>query len=861
MQMKTKTINTNTPSWRTLQSKMKLTQELLSLDEIAHNLWWTWNKEPLELFPELDQELWMESGHNPVILLQRISIQRIKEIQHNPSLMDKLNRVIRKYEMYMERKFDTSKPTVSYFSMEYGFSHILRLYSGGLGILAGDYLKEASDSSIKMTGIGLLYRYGYFTQTISPDGHKVAEYEAQNFSELPMKQVLNDDGEPLVLPIPYPGRNVYAHIAEVNIGKTKLYLLNTDIDLNSEFDRRITHQLYGGDWENRIKQEYLLGIGGILLLRKLGIDSDVYHCNEGHAAFLNIQRLVDLIEGKGLNFDQALEVVRASCLYTVHTPVPSGHDYFEESLLGKYMNEFPARLGISWQEFVDMGREHPGSHERFSMSVFALNTCLQANGVSLLHGQVSRKMFQPVWPGYFPEELHVGHVTNGVHMPTWTAKEMKILYENTFGPEIYQDLANPDAWQNIRNVPDEILWEMRLQLKKRFLMYIGEQLKNGCMKDQVSPSKLFSLIEKFNPNALLVGFARRFATYKRAHLLFSDLDRLAKLLNNEKYPVHFIFAGKAHPADVPGQDLIKKIIDISHLPEFAGKIIFLENYDMQLAKRLISGVDIWLNTPTRPLEASGTSGQKALMNGVLNFSVLDGWWYEGYREDAGFCLPAENTYTNVDFQNELDAVFMYYIFEHRILPLYYAHNSKGYSPEWIRYIKNSISNVAPLYTTRRMINDYTEKYYKPLSQRTHLVSSSNYKKARELAQWKADTTANWDKVEVEKVTLSGEKGELYTDSNLNLNDETVCIEIELNKKGMAGDLGIDFVMTKYDIKKNSYDFVLSEEIPCVKKDGDFLIFRLEYEMKKSGMFRYAFRMYPKHPEMSHRMDFAYVRWI
>lgn len=859
--MRTNRNEAGNPSWRTIQSKMKLSNELLPLDELVHNLWWAWSKEALEVFAELDPDLWEKCNRNPVILLQRISFERIEEISKNSILVDKVRIVVRQFEEYMSKRADKSKPSVAYFSMEYGFTHVLKTYSGGLGILAGDYMKEASDSCVDMVAVGLLYRYGYFTQLISPDGHQVAEYEPQNFEELPIKQVFDENGRPMILPVPYPDREVYAYVWKVNIGRVQLYLLDTVNDMNSEFDRQITHQLYGGDWENRIKQEYMLGIGGILLLNKLGIQKDIYHCNEGHAAFIGVQRLLDLIETKRLTFGQALEVVRASGLYTVHTPVAAGHDYFEEGLLRKYMGSYPERLGISWLDFMDMGRTNPGANEEFSMSVFALNTCLAANGVSLLHGKVSRAMFQPIWPGYFAEELHVGHVTNGVHMPTWTAKEMKKLYEETFDEQFYQDLSNHDIWSKIQQVPDEKLWEIRLQLKKRFLIYTGEQVKNGCIKSQMPPSQVFSIIENFNPNALLVGFARRFATYKRAHLLFSDLKRLSRLVNNEKYPIHFIFAGKAHPNDGIGQDLIKKVIDISLMPEFSGKIIFLENYDMQLAKRLISGVDIWLNTPTRPLEASGTSGEKALMNGVLNFSVLDGWWYEGYREDAGWCLSDQQTYSDNKYQDEIDAVSIYYMFEHKILPVYYARTSKGYSPEWMQYIKNSIAHIAPEYTTKRMIDDYIKRFYKPLEERSKLLSSNNYSKAKLLAAWKENTSRDWEQVKVESVTIKNKDGELIPEAPLCLNGEQISIEVILDKKGMSGDLGIDFVLTTYDIKKQEHIYISTLEIPQVGSVGSKLYFYLEFNLKKSGIFNYSYRIYPKHPDMAHRMDFAYVKWI
>lgn len=861
--MRIKASNTNAPTWRNVYTQVNLPKELLPLEKLVHNLWWVWNNEAADLFAELDPALWRETGHNPVLLLQKISYERIDEILKDAALMAKVKSVVKSFDKYMSEKYDTSKPSIAYFSMEYGFTHVLKIYSGGLGVLAGDYLKEASDSHVDLVGVGFLYRYGYFTQSISPDGQQVANYEPQNFGELPLEPVLNEDGNQMILAVPYPDRDVYANVWKVNVGRIILYLLDTDIELNSEWDRPITHQLYGGDWENRMKQEYLLGIGGIHLLNKLGIKKDVYHCNEGHAALINVQRLLDLIEGEGLTFNQALEVVRASGLYTVHTPVPAGHDYFDEGLLGKYLGIYPSRLGISWQDFVDMGRENPGSNEKFSMSVFALNTCLEANGVSYLHGIVSKHMFQPVWPGYFPEELHVGHVTNGVHMPTWTAKEMKNLYEKTFDKDFYNDQSNHEIWDNIYSVPDAEMWKLRSALKKRLINYVQEQMKYGWMKNQKAPSAIFSIVDKINPDALLVGFGRRFATYKRAHLLFTDLDRLSKLVNNEKYPVQFLYTGKAHPADGAGQGLIKQIVEISRRPEFLGKIIFLENYDMRLAKRLISGVDIWLNTPTRPLEASGTSGEKALMNGVLNFSVLDGWWYEGYKKDAGWCLTEKRTYTNQAYQDELDASEIYSMFENEILPLYYARNSKGYSPEWIQYIKNSIAKIAPEYTTKRMIDDYINNFYKVEQERTKMVTANNYAKAKELAAWKEDTAAKWDDFTVEQLTFNGQN--LRDGASLAVPNftegEKIVVKVVIDKKDMKGDLGVDCVIVEYDKEKEINKLVWSQEFNLVKKEGSKLYFELSTKARIPGSCSFAYRVFPKHPDMAHRMDFAYVRWI
>lgn len=636
--MKVKTNYANAPVWREVNVKSRIPEPLKMLGKMARNIWWAWNDEATEMFRELDPELWQVVGQNPVALLERLSYEKLEALSADSNVLKKINDIYNKFEAYMNEKPDSSRPSVAYFCMEYGLTHVLKIYSGGLGILAGDYLKEASDSNVDMCGIGFLYRYGYFSQSLSMDGQQIANYEAQNFGSLPLERVTDEDGHPMVLDVPYLNYYVHAYVWRVNVGRVPLYLLDTDNEMNSEFDRPITYQLYGGDWENRLKQEILLGIGGVLLLKKLGIKKDVYHCNEGHAALCNVQRLCDYVEG-GMSFNEALEVVRASSLYTVHTPVPAGHDYFDEGLFGKYMGGYPQRMGISWDDLMDLGRINPGDHnERFCMSTFACNTCQEVNGVSWLHGKVSQEMFSGIWKGYFPEENHVGYVTNGVHFPTWCASEWKQLYAKYFDKNFLKDQSNPQIWEKIYSVPDEEVWKTRLALKNKLINYIRNQFRDTWLKNQGDPSRVVSLMDKINPNALLIGFARRFATYKRAHLLFTDLDRLSKIVNNPDYPVQFLFAGKAHPHDGAGQGLIKKIVEISQRPEFLGKIIFLENYDMKLARRLVSGVDIWMNTPTRPLEASGTSGEKALMNGVVNFSVLDGWWLEGYREGAGWAL-------------------------------------------------------------------------------------------------------------------------------------------------------------------------------------------------------------------------------
>ena len=693
--MKIKVSNVNTPNWKEVTVKSRIPEELEKLSEIARNIWWAWNFEATELFRDLDPELWKECGQNPVLLLERMSYEKLEALAKDKVILRRMNEVYTKFRDYMDVKPDEQRPSIAYFSMEYGLSSVLKIYSGGLGVLAGDYLKEASDSNVDLCAVGFLYRYGYFTQTLSMDGQQIANYEAQNFGQLPIERVMDANGQPLIVDVPYLDYFVHANVWRVNVGRISLYLLDTDNEMNSEFDRPITHQLYGGDWENRLKQEILLGIGGILTLKALGIKKDVYHCNEGHAALINVQRICDYV-ATGLTFDQAIELVRASSLYTVHTPVPAGHDYFDEGLFGKYMGGYPSRMGITWDDLMDLGRNNPGDKgERFCMSVFACNTSQEVNGVSWLHGKVSQEMFSSIWKGYFPEESHVGYVTNGVHFPTWSATEWKELYFKYFNENFWFDQSNPKIWEAIYNVPDEEIWKTRMTMKNKLVDYIRKSFRDTWLKNQGDPSRIVSLMDKINPNALLIGFGRRFATYKRAHLLFTDLDRLSKIVNNPDYPVQFLFTGKAHPHDGAGQGLIKRIIEISRRPEFLGKIIFLENYDMQLARRLVSGVDIWLNTPTRPLEASGTSGEKALMNGVVNFSVLDGWWLEGYREGAGWALTEKRTYQNQEHQDQLDAATIYSILETEILPLYYARNKKGYSEGWIKVVKNSIAQIAP----------------------------------------------------------------------------------------------------------------------------------------------------------------------
>ena len=851
--MKIKADYTSAPAWRELTVKSSLPEELNGLNEIAHNLWWVWNYEARDIFRDLDPELYHDVRHNPVQLLERLSFNRKEEIVKDKNLMKRIKKVYEQFKAYMSVEPDHSRPSVAYFCMEYGMHSALKIYSGGLGMLAGDYVKEASDSNVDMCAVGFMYRFGYFTQSLSMDGQQIANYESQDFNSLPIERQLDENGNPLVIDVPYTNYNVHAYVWRVNVGRVKLYLLDTDNELNSEFDKPITHSLYGGDWENRLKQEILLGIGGMQLLKRLGIKKDVYHCNEGHAALCNLQRLCDYIE-EGLTFNQAMELVRASGLYTVHTPVPAGHDYFDEGLFGKYMGGYPQKLGISWDEFIGMGRINPDDkNEKFCMSTFACNTCQEVNGVSMLHGKVSQKMFAPIWKGYFPEENHVGYVTNGVHFPTWAATEWRKLYAKYFDASFMGDQSNQKIWEAIYNCPDDEIWATRMALKNKLFAYIKEQFRETWLKNQGDPSRVVSLLEKMNPNALVIGFCRRFATYKRAHLLFTDVERLSKIVNNEEHPVIFLFAGKAHPADGAGQGLIKKIYEISQRPEFLGKIIFLEDYDFLLARRLVSGVDIWMNTPTRPLEASGTSGEKAEMNGVVNLSVLDGWWLEGYREGAGWALTEKRTYQNQEYQDRLDAATIYGLLENEIVPLYYKKNKKGYSEGWIKVVKNSISQIAPHYTMKRQLDDYYSKFYCKEAARFKEIAADGYRLAKDIAHWKETVAERWDAVNVvssewEVPAAGAETGRKYK------------IRYVINEQGLDDAIGLELV--NIHTNKNGEEHVFSKvPLKVVSREGNNYVFEGLMDPDHSGIFKSAVRMFPKNDLLPHRQDFCYVKWL
>ncbi len=850
-----KKLKINRPHWRTVTVQPRLPEALKGLDELSKNLWWAWNDEAYELFRFMSPRVWEKSEHNPVKLLKEITYEKLLELEKDSYFLGRYHSVYKKFKNYLEQEYRKDVPKIAYFSMEYGIANPLKIYSGGLGILAGDYLKQASDSRVDMIAVGFLYKYGYFTQKLSINGEQMVSYEAQNFSDLPVELQVDEKGSPILVRVALPGRSAYAQIWKVNVGRIPLYLLDTDIERNRPEDREISHYLYGGDNENRLKQEIFLGIGGIRALQALGIHKDVYHCNEGHAAFIGIERINHYRTKYNFTFAEALEIVRASTLYTTHTPVPAGHDAFPEEMIMSYMGHYPDRLKISWEEFVQLGKLNPeDKNEKFSMSHLAANVSQEINAVSSLHGEVTKQMFNEMWPGYFPEESHIGYVTNGVHYQTWAAQKWKNIIDKYFSEASDKLLHNKDVWAKIYEVPDKEIWEVRNQLRADLVDFIVNRINSYWNRRRKDPKQVVAITENINKDVLTLGFARRFATYKRAYLLFTNLERLSKLLNNPDKPVQIIFAGKAHPADKAGQDLIKQIVEISRRKEFIGKIIFLENYDIELAQKLVQGVDVWINTPTRPLEASGTSGMKAVMNGVLNLSVLDGWWVEGYKEGAGWALPQERTYENQEFQNQLDAEMLYGILENEIVPLFYKRNESGIPVQWMQYIKKCISQIAPEFTTARMLDDYIDRFYIKMAEKKKLLRENDFEATHNFTVWKKRMLHSWESIQlIEVKTPETEHSKL----------DIACpykAEVKLDLKEVDKDsIGIEIVVME-EIDGN-LKIVQKQEMELVSVEEQIASYKVEIVPAKAGVYRYALRMFPKHPLLTHRQDFPLVRWI
>lgn len=843
------------PSWKSVMVTRHLPEQLAGLEMLCKNLWWCWNDDAKALFKSIDAELWHKSGHNPMEILDKVSLKRYNELAKDEDFLARMNRVINEFYTYMEKKNERTEPSVAYFCMEYGLDTSLKIYSGGLGILAGDYLKETSDMNVNLVAVGLLYRYGYFTQRLTPQGNQVADYTAQDFLKIPAEPVIGEDGVWKSVSMNLPGRTLYARIWKVAVGRTDLYLLDTDYEANSAEDRSVTHQLYGGNHENRLKQEILLGIGGVRALRALGLNPTMYHYNEGHAAFAGLERLREYMQEQHYEMSEALELVRASALFTTHTPVPAGHDSFSEDELGPYFGHYPQRYGLDWRGFVGFGKINAQDvKEEFSMSVLAANFSQNVNGVSMLHGKVSQDIFAPMYPGYLPEELYISYVTNGVHYPTWAAKEWKAIHAKVFGEEFKTSHYDKSCFEGIYKVDDEQIWNTRKLLKADLIKTVKDRLSDPIVSAHYSPGEIVTIKETLRDDVLTIGFARRFATYKRATLLFRDLNRLDEIVNNPKRPVQFLFAGKAHPADKAGQDLIKQIVEISKDPRFIGRIVFVPGYDITLAKRLVQGVDVWMNNPTRPQEASGTSGEKASMNGVMHFSVLDGWWVEGYVKDAGWALPQERTYDDYEYQNELDAATIYSTIENEIAPDYYDIDNTGRSSKWIGYIKNTVSMVASNFTTNRMLSDYCKQYYFPQSERYSRLVADGGKLAKDIAAWKKFVGEEWNNMRIVSYTQPNAS---YTLSDKNKLESEVVIDLGRLK---PEDIGVEMLLTSTDAKGQLHiQEVFNYEL--VSYENGVATFKTSVLPERTGMYEVGTRVYPKNAELPHRQDFPIVKWL
>ena len=837
--------------------------ELSKLKDIAYNLWWSWNSDAIDLYREIDLALWEKLGKNPVRFLKEVSQKKLEAKVNDPDYMSRYKGVVEKYEAYMNetdtwfsRNFPDKKDhMVAYFSAEYGLNEVLPIYSGGLGVLSGDHCKSASDLGIPFTAIGLFYKQGYFSQHINADGWQETIFTDLNTSNLPIRPALDQNGSQITIEVELPGRIVFAKIWYVQIGRVKLYLMDTDHEHNNENDRGLTARLYGGDQETRIQQEIFLGIGGSKVLDTLGIKPTVYHMNEGHSAFLGLELIRKLVQNQNLRFDEAKEVVSSSVVFTTHTPVPAGNDVFPLEMIDRYFNHYWPSLVISRHEFLDLGLKI-GDHQNFNMTVLALNLSGQRNGVSELHGAVSRNIFKNVWPEIPEDEIPIGHITNGIHTLTWLSPTIKYLYDKYLDRDWQEKLYEKNVWDKVDDIPAEDLWKSHCVLKTKMIGFVREKLKEQRIANNESIERIKEVDTLLDSNALTIGFARRFATYKRANLIFRDVARIQKILNDPERPVQIIFAGKAHPADAPAHEIIKHINDIAKQEGFHGKVVLVENYNMTLARNLVQGVDIWLNNPRRPLEASGTSGQKVCINGIINFSVLDGWWCEGYNGKNGWAIGDETIYDNEYHQDNADSESIYDILEKQIIPTFFDRNEKGVPEKWVEIMKESIKSNTSLFSTHRMVQDYTNKYYIPLMDRVEKQTLNNFKLASELSNWKKHIEKEWPQVDIipdkqitqlnNKNFISGESIPIYASVRLgNIEPSSVKVQI------YYGDVGNDNTIENPHI----VDMQLEEKI----SDNTYR-YTTNITLFEGGEYGYTFRVIPNHPDLLNRFDLPLIRW-
>ena len=842
----------------------QLPKRIEKLSEISNNLWWSWNTEFLRLFKKIDKDLWETCEKNPVKFLKQVSQERLEAVATNTEFLKEYDRLAKEFNDYVTSKntwfankySENKNDLIAYFSAEYGLDQTIPIYSGGLGILSGDHLKSASDLGIPLVAVGLLYKNGYFHQKINGYGDQETEYNNIELSNLPINPVKDGNGEELKIYVKFENRKVYLKVWQINVGRIKLYLLDSDIDENSPEDRETTLRLYGGDQEMRIKQEIVLGMGGTnLLTQALGLNPTVYHMNEGHSAFLILELIKNIIREKKVSFEVAKDLASSKTVFTTHTPVPAGNDIFPIALVEKYFKGFWPRLNLDREEFLKLGMKpctelEPG----FNMGILALKVAGKKNGVSKLHGAVSRELFGDVWPEITANESPITYVTNGIHTCSWLAPSLKELYNKYLIPYWQDNIFKDEVWENINNIPNQELWGIHQQRKQKLLEIVKENTTNRLRRSGYSYEEINDITSKLNPNALTIGFARRFATYKRATLIFKDLERITQILNNADRPVQLIFAGKAHPADKEGQDLIKRIHEISMMPQFKGKIFLLENYNIAMSRYLVSGVDVWLNNPRRPMEASGTSGQKASVNGVINFSVLDGWWAEGYNQENGWTIGTNAEFTSYEEQDIADSQSMYHTLEEKIIPTYYEKDENGISEKWMKIMKNSITSTGGKYSTSRMLVDYTNNLYMPLCNLTKKYYE-NVDNVAEFNLWKKNLYTNWKDI---KITQKNNLNNITMDAgnNIDVKCEVQLPNIDVDNitaqcyYGKILDNGIVENVSIIPMKLTSSD-----------EENKIYEYTTKIELKTGGNYGYTFRVMPKHEMLLDSENLNLVKWI
>lgn len=842
----------------------QLPKRIGKLYDISYNLWWSWNTDFLRLFKKIDIDLWEQCQKNPIKFLKLVSQDKLEKVASDTEFLKDYDKITKDFEDYMNAKntwfskkySNNTNDLIGYFSAEYGLDETVAIYSGGLGILSGDHLKSASDLGIPLVGVGLLYKHGYFNQKINGNGEQETEYKDVDLSLLPVTPVKDEKGKELLVSLKLPNKKLYLKVWQINVGRVKLYLMDSDIDENIPEYRDVTTTLYGGNQEMRIKQEIVLGMGGVNLLHTLGLKPTVYHMNEGHSSFLTIELIKNTMKYKEVSFEIAKDIVSAMAVFTTHTPVPAGNDIFPIELVEKYFNGYWNRLGISKEQFLRLGMK-PGDdmNNGFNMGILALKIAGKKNGVSKLHGAVSRELFGDVWPNVPANESPIDYVTNGVHTCSWLAPSIKELYNEYLRPYWQDNIQSDEVWKDIYKVPDEKLWEIHQSRKEKMIRMVKQSTIDRLRKYNYSYDEIDDIVNKLDPNILTIGFARRFATYKRATLIFRDLERITKIFNEKDMPVQIVFAGKAHPQDPEGQGLIKYIHELSMKPQFKGKIFILENYNIGMSRYLVSGVDVWLNNPRRPLEASGTSGQKAAVNGVINFSVLDGWWAEGYDQKNGWTIGTNAEYKSYDEQDDSDAKSLYDTLENKIIPMYYKRNEKGYSDEWLKIMKNTIASNAGRYSTSRMLQDYVEKMYIPLCN----LSNKYYKDLDEVAnlnEWKDKMTKHFEKIEIKQSESN------YNDITIDAGNKiTVGCEVKLPNKFVT----IDSIQAEVFYGKITTEGIVNDiQITKMDYDGEedgIHKFSAKIELKSGGDYGYTFRVVPKNSMIPNVMDLNLIKWI